>query len=262
MKIVSRYLEHTLTRDNVRRDKHFSHALSLAKKLVAEKLVPQLPAELARAAEKKGSAADYLALFQYARTQLKPKQLVYRLCGGGAVSHEKVLAPGGMLVVSGARTPLVERLIDGGTAVLERELEPFVSADRVVIADEVFTYAAPPEKPTPAEFAGALKELLSELSFSRVEVSEVRGAAAELPFVWLEALSRCVTREEAEASLFSKKKGGVLCFNLAHPAVEKAVPLLTRAPRLAAMLFARMVLVHEGKLSAARDEALTKWGLA
>lgn len=270
MKIVSRYLEHTLTRDNVRRDKHFAHAMGLAKKLVEEKLVPQLPKELAAAAEKKGNGADHLALLRFARQVLKPKQLTYRLCLGGAAPHDavaKYVAGEGMLVVSEVRTAVVDRLLDAGVPVLERaqaeEIGSLVRAGRVVAADEVFTYAAPPEKPTPVEFARALAALLSEAGakVAQVEASEVRGAAAEQPFVALDALSRCVTKQQAVASLFGRSKPGVLCFNLAHPAVKKAAPLFSSAPRLAAVLLARMVLVHEKKLTVARDEALTRWAL-
>lgn len=54
--------------------------------------------------------------------------------------------------------------------------------------------AAPPEAATPKEFASARVKLLHEAgaSVSAVEVSEVRGAAAKLPFVMLDSLSRPV----------------------------------------------------------------------
>jgi molecular chaperone HtpG len=264
MKIVSRYLEHTLTRDNVRRDKHFSHAMGLAKKLVDEQLVPKLGAELEKAAQVKTSATDWTQLFPFARTRLKPRQLVYRLCGGGAVTHEQLVAQvsrDGALITSPKKTPLVDRLLDAGTAVIDHELHAevaaLVKAKQVVIADEVFTYAAPPERATPAEFAAALRELLE---VPQVEVAEVRGAAADKTYVWLERLSRCVSVTDAIKPVLGRKSG-VLCLNLAHPAVAKAAPLFAKKPRLAALLIARLVLVHEGKLSAAKDQALTKWGL-
>ncbi len=269
MKIVSRYLEHTLTRDNVRRDRHFSRAMSLAKDLVNEKLLVQLPGELRAAAERKDGAADFRTLFLFAAVRLKVKQLSYRLTGGGSVSHEvlmKNVSEEGFLTVSSRRTALVDRLLDARWPVLELEpgdVPSLLKAKRTVIADEYFTYAAPPEVPTPKEFGSALVTLLREAgaAVSQVEVSEVRGAAAKVPFVLLEAFSRPVPEVVATGSAFSRKAPGLLCFNLAHEAIAKAAPLFSRAPRLAAVLMARLVLVNAGKLDAARDEALTRWAL-
>ncbi len=274
MKIVSRYLEHTLTRDNVRRDRHFSRAMSLAKDLVNEKLLVQLPAELKAAAERKDGAADFQTLFQFAMSRLKPKQLSFRLTGGGCVSHEalmKNVGEEGFLTVSTRRTALVDRLLDAKWPVLEldvhqelgRAVVALLKVKRTVIADEHFTYAAPPEVPTPKEFASALVTLLQEAgaAVKQVEVSEVRGAAGKLPFVLLEALSRPVPEEVATGSAFVRKSPGLLCFNSSHEAIAKAAPLFSRAPRLAAVLMARLVLVKASRLDAARDEALTNWAL-
>ncbi len=274
MKIVSRYLEHTLTRDNVRRDRHFSRAMSLAKDLVNDKLLPRLPQELALAAERKDGAADFRTLFLYAVTRLKPKQLSYRLCGGGSVTHDalvKNLGQAGFLTLSHSRTPLVDRLLDGKWPVLELTAGDEMSAavtqllkvKRTVVADEQFTYAAPPEVPTPKEFASALVKLLQEAgaSVNAVEVSEVRGAAAKLPFVMLDALSRPVPDEVARSTAFAWKSPSLVCFNLEHEAIAKAAPLFAKAPRLAAVLMARLVLVSANKLDSARCDNLTKWAL-
>jgi len=274
MKIVSRYLEHTLTRDNVRRDRHFSRAMSLARALVQDKLLTRLPAELSAAAENKQSHADFETLLVFASTRLKPKQLSWRLCGGGSVAHETVVkncAAAGFLTVSPTRTPVVDRLLDAKWPVLElsqsselaRLMPQLLELQRTVVADEHFSYAAPPDVPTPKEFAGALVTLLREAGagIEKVEVSEVRGAASEDPFVLLEALSRPVPESVANGSPFSRKGPGLLCFNLSHEAIAKAAPLFGKSPRLAAVLMARLVLVKASRLDAARDEALTRWAL-
>lgn len=275
MKIVSRYLEHTLTRDNVRRDRHFSRAMSLARDLVKDKLLTQLPAELVRAAERKDGAADFQTLFLFAATRLKPKQLSHRLCGGGSVSHAvlvKNVVDTGYLTLSAERTPLVDRLLDAKWPVLELEagnqlswaLVSLLKVKRTVVADEQFTYAAPPETPTPREFAGALVTLLREAgaTVSKVEVSEVRGAAAKLPFVLLDALAKPVPDDVARGSPFVRKAPSLICFNLEHEAIAGAAPLFARAPRLAAVLMARLVLVSANKLDSSRDLALTRWALS
>ena len=92
-------------------------------------------------------------------------------------------------------------------------------------------------------------------------MSEVRGAAAKLPFVLLDALSRPVPQDVAQGSPFARRAPALLCFNLEHEAIAKAAPLFSRAPRLAAVLMARLVLVKNARLDASRDEALTKWAL-
>ena len=274
LKIISRYLEHTLTRDNVRRDRHFSRAMSLAHQLVEDQLRARLPAELALAADSKDGAADFQTLFLYASTRLKPRQLSYRLCGGGGVTHEAVvknLNEAGFLTLSAVRTPLVDRLLAAKWPVLDPEMGgellaaivAVLKVQRTVTADDQFTYAAPPEVPTPREFASALLELLGAAGgrVTQVEVSEVRGAAAKLPFVLLDALSKPVTDDVARGSAFSRKAPSLLCFNLAHEAIARAAPLFSAAPRLAAVLMARLVLVNANKLDASRDEALTRWAL-
>ena len=274
MKIVSRYLEHTLTRDNVRRDRHFSRAMSLARDLVEDKLLPQLPAELRAAADQKHSAADFETLLLFASSRLKPQQLSYRLCGGGNVSHDALFAhcaQAGFLTVSAEKTPLVDRLLAAKWPVIELTdstslslaIVQLLKARRTLIADEHFSYAAPPDSPTPPEFAGALATLLREAGarIAQVEVAQVRGAASKRPFVMLDALSSPVPDEVVKGSPFARKTPGLLCFNLGHETIAKAAPLFSRAPRLAAVLMARLVLVKDGKLDAARDEALTRWAL-
>lgn len=275
LKIVSRYLEHTLTRDNVRRDRHFSRALELARALVKDKLLAQLPAELEKAAASKSGAADWETLFLFARHRLRPAQLTYRLVGGGAASHAQLVDTVKALkalIVSPTRTPLVERLLDAKLPVLDVQwgttlgeaVCALVGAKQTRVADEHFTYAAPPERATPREFAAALEELLADAGaqIERVELSEVRGAAADQPWVLLDALSRPSPVQQARSSAFQRKAPKVLCFNLAHEAVGRAAPLLQRAPRLAAVLLARLVLVSASRLDAARDAALTRWALS
>lgn len=274
LKIVSRYLEHTLTRDNVRRDRHFTRAMDLARALVKDKLLPQLPAELKAAAEAKHGPADWETLFFFARDRLKPRQLTWRLVGGGGVSHDALAAhvkDTKALTVSSARTPLVQRLLDAGIPVLDVAQGTalgdaaceLLGVRQTRVADEHFTYAAPPERATPKEFASALRGLLEDAGakLEQVELSEVRGAAADRPWVLLDALSRPISLEQARRSLFERKAPGVLCFNLAHEAVGQAAPLFQRAPRLAAVLMARLVLVSASRLDAARDAALTRWAL-
>ena len=90
----------------------------------------------------------------------------------------------------------------------------------------------------------------------------MRGCAADEALVLLDALGQPLPRQRARSSAFARKAPPVLCFNAGHPAVAKAAPLFSQAPRLAAVLMARLVLVSASKLDAARDAALTKWALS
>lgn len=274
LKIVSRYLEHTLTRDDVRRDKHFSRAMDLAHALVKDQLVPRVSQELKAACERRDGSADATTLFEFARARLKPKELWWRLTGGGAVAHEELAAHvkrEGFLTIAPTRTPLVERLLAAKWPVLElavgtrhtAEALAFLKSKRAVEADSFFTYAAPPERPTNKPFASALLELLRDAGagIEQVEVSTLRGAEAEEEWALLDALSRPVTIERARSSPFVRGSPRVLLLNDGHEAVEKAAKLFDRAPRLAAVLMARLVLVSHGKLDQARDAALTGWAL-
>lgn len=275
LKIVSRYLEHTLTRDDVRRDKHFSRAMKLAHQLVDEKLLPRLPEELKLAAERRDGARDFDALFDFAATRLKPKQLSWRLTGGGAIAHETLaqhVKAEGFLTVATTRSPTVQRLLDAKWPVLE--LAPghvrtnaaltLLKCRHVAEADLTFLYAAPPERPTPGPFASALTGLLNDAGahVKSVEVSEVRGAKDTEAWALLDGLSKPVTADRARSSPFVRGAPPLLCLNLHHPSVAKAVPLFSSAPRLAAVLMARLVLVTHGRLDATRDEALTGWALS
>lgn len=274
LKIVSRYLEHTLTRDDVRRDKHFSRAMELATTLVKEQLLPRVSQELKTACERKDGSKDATTLFNFARARLKPKDLWWRLTGGGAVSHDDLLShvkKEKFATFATARTPLVQRLLDAKWPVLEFALGTQSANDALELlklkhareADKHFTYAAPPERPTNAVFASALLELLQDAGaqIEQVEVSELRGAEAKEHWALLDAMSKPVTLERARSSPFANGAPKVLCLNEGHEAVERASKLFATAPRLAAVLMARLVLVSHGRLDSARDSALTGWAL-
>jgi hypothetical protein len=66
---------------------------------------------------------------------------------------------------------------------------------------------------------------------------------------------------EAVRPLVRKRKHPTLCLNLEHPNVSAAAALMRRAPRLAALLWARQLLVRHGLLDAKTDAYLTAWSL-
>ena len=269
LKVVSRTLEHTLTRDDVRRDEHFHRAMEVARKLAEGPLLAALPAELEKAAARKDGAEDWRTLFRYATDRLPKKQLVLRAPGGGAIAPTRLQDP---LAASTEKTALTDRLVARGIAVVDADPDAhFAEAvakalglTRVAAAQTAFTYAEPTTTTPPEGFAAALCELLKTAgcTVAAVALAEVRGAAEHEPCIFVESVGRPVGLAGALVWLQRKKKHPTLCLNLSHPSVAKSRDLMQRAPRLSALLWARQLLVRHGLLDAKTDAALTAWGLA
>lgn len=269
LKIVSRTLEHTLTRDNVRRDEHFNRAMTIAKKLADGPLLAALPEELRKAAGRPDGAEDWRTLFRYASERLSKKHLWLRAPGGGA------LEPKGFpdrLVVASARSPITERLVAARIPVVECSPEEqfaetvakVFGLDGIDAAHLAFTYAEPPAAPPPAGFVAALTELLAGVScpVEAVTLADVRGAGADHPYIFVEAVGRPIAAARARLELQPKKKHGILCLNAGHADVAFGRELMVRAPRLSALLWARQLLVKRRLLTAKADAYLTAWGLS
>lgn len=270
VKIVSRTLEHTLTRDNVLRNEAFARAMAVARQLAAGPLLEGLSAELRKAAEHEGGADDWRALWRFASTRLNRGQLWLRAPGGGAHPASELKGPD--LLVSPNPTPVAQRLVAAGTVVTEcDEAEPFAfelrnlfKAKRLVRCDQVFSYAEPPTVAQPGAFASALSELLSGAGcpVEAVAVAEVRGAGEGEAWIFTEALGRPTALEDSAKKLKRRGKHPMLCLNRTHPLVAKSAPLLSSAPRLAALLMARVLLVRYGLLDEKTDAYLTGWALS
>jgi len=269
LKVVSASLEHTLTRDNVKRDESFARALAAAKRLADGPLLAALPAELEKAAARPDGKDDWRTLFRYACKRLPKKALKLRAPGGGVVEPR---LENGELVVSRDRTPMSQRLVAAGVCVVEAHRdEPLadtvaaaLGAKSVRDADEGFTYAEPATAAAPEGFSAALTELLAgaKCPVEGVALAHVRGAGGTEPYVFIEAVGRPIAVAAAGKKLERKKKHGLLCLNLGHDAVAGTVPLMKRAPRLSALLWARQLLVRQRLLDPETDAYLTSWALS
>lgn len=274
VRVVSRYLEHTLTRDNVRRDRHFDKVAALARALADGALKDRLPEESRLAAQRPDGAADWQVLFRYARAAADASKLHYRLAGGGAASHRDVaraVSREGALVVSPGVTPVSERLVAAGVPVLEaapgealtNELALAFGAKAVRLADEGYTFAEPPGKDAPTIFLEALFEALrmGGVTARGVLVSELKGALAEARWARIEAAGVPVQAQVARADALARHAPPLLCLNAKHPQVAAALPLFHQAPRLASLLLARCVLVAGERLTEKVDLELTRRAL-
>jgi len=157
-KVKSRWLEHTLTRDNVMRDKNFQKTLGLVRRLsetdLAEKLETELEA-LAREADPAKAAREWSrrlpclkALFEgfWAKRKRADWKLIPTV-EGRALSMSEVrraaALSGGKLYHDAARTPVAAKLLSKGVPVLLTgpwlgELEAFGGEGHVFEASSAF----------------------------------------------------------------------------------------------------------------------------
>lgn len=274
VRVVSRYLEHTLTRDNVRRDRHFDKVATLARALADRALKDRLPEESRLAAERPDGAADWQVLFRYARAAADATKLHFRVAGGGSAPFKDVaraVAKDEVLVISPGRTPVSERLVAAGVPVLEaapgealaNELLATFGVKHWCLADDGYTFAEPPGKDAPTIFLAALDESLrlGGVSTRGVLVSELKGALAQERWARIESPGVPVQAAVARLDAFARGAPPLLCLNARHPQVAAALPLFHSAPRLASLLLTRAVLVAGERLGEKVDFELTQRAL-
>jgi hypothetical protein len=273
VKAVSRWLEHTLTRDNVRRDKGFARVAKKAKELAEGPLKARLSEELRRTATDPTLREDWRVVFHYAYSRLKPGQLWLRRPGGGALEGEQVYkrSPARSLWVAERRSPLVERLDAAGVPVVEAMPQDTLDGllrrfelKEAMSAEAMWTHAEPISLDSAPAFSAALCDALELLrSPARtVVVTRLHGACAELPFAVVPALGKPVMASTAAGSPFGRKAEPTLVLNSGHSDIARLGPLFDRAPRLAALLVARRLAVYFGALNEESERALTGWALS
>ncbi len=176
------------------------------------------------------------------------------------------------LLVSPTATPVAARLLAAGTAVVEcDEAEPFAKevlgllrAESLLRCDRGFSYAEPSTNAQPVAFAAALAELLAGAGcpVEGVAIAAVRGAGEEEAWIFTQALGRPTPRAASTLALKRKRQHPLLCLNRTHPLVDRSAALRDLAPRLAALLMARLLLVRFGLLDEKTDAYLTGWALS
>lgn len=273
VKVVSKHLEHTLTRDSVRKDEGWAYVKKLATSLAKGALMKALPEALKSAAARPDGARDFATLWSFAAPRLPRHALHLRAPKGGALPFRQVAKATRAttsLAISVERTPLVERLLAHGFPVAEgavgsdvvESLEPYLGASGHALAGGLYTCAVPPDGVLPGLDA-ALRPLLEQLGVrtSQLAVATLLGANETRPFARIEAIGRPLLRDAASSSPFAWRGPPVLCFNRSHDGVAAALGLFTTVPKLAALLLARVVAVQRPWRRGA-DEALIEWALS
>lgn len=275
-KILSRYLEHTLTRDNVRRDRHFERALSLVRRLADKPMRDRLQVELKAAAADPARRGDHAALLRFAQGRL-PLEEVWLRTVTGQVVDGAALAAGcdrvGAVVVARAVTPLEEALEASGIPVLPGDgNDEGVNAARILLGDvryqvraagSIFAIGFPDGRPEAAALAEAVARFLgvAGAEVDEVHVGAVQGAGAADRALRLHGAGRPTRIKEARQPVFRASGPAVLYLNTADDAVASAVALAGRSPRLAGLLMARLLCVSEGALGERIDRQLTESAL-
>lgn len=240
-KLRSMYLEHTLTRDNVVRDKHYDKALAVLDRAVTGLLPVRLFEELSE------HPADVhlwkLAVDLVGRHKDLPRAcLELRLFPGyaGQLSLSDLKrAP--RVAWSPTSSPLVESLLSQKVAVLTGESWPLELARQfmdVPLAEDrwFLTQTLRPE----GELAQLLEVANQLLPGPRLQGGDFRWCGRLCSRVSL----MCSNPGQAEPVGKGKK---LTLVNLSHPLVEDLARVVVRDPSLAGYLLGRAVLLENGR---------------
>jgi len=295
-KISSRYLEHTLTRDNVLHDEHFAKALGLVRGLVADALPAHLFALLEGAAAGAADPED-VALDDDARRLLEtatrhpeayvglPRQVASRSvvprAGGGLATLEEAARAkrGGRLFWTPTPGLLSARATDELRAVILRADAPDEALPALLARlpgpparrlDQAYCTSEPARDAVEAARWAPLERALGALlSAWGARISGVRAAhlAKGGPLAGAVAITQATPGEltpvdEARAvgtGLLSRRRWVLM--NADHPLVDDLLGLAAATPSLAAYLAAKLLFLGT-RLDPEVDGALARLALA
>jgi molecular chaperone HtpG len=269
VKIQDARLGHTISRDDVRRDEHFDHALAFARDVARGSLVNVASNELHKAADAHDLARHrtLLGALAAAGVQLEKNALyfplVQPLAGKRAICADQL---GDAVWTSARVSHLTAALADEGTPVLladDPEQVASVLGSAVRSAERELTAITPVE---PTDDDVALLALLHEL-FDRVHrppaaivFATLAGARADrLAVAGKHDVAHVVDRDEAARDPFALLRRRVLVLSAEHPDVRAA---RSGDPVLAASLLARAVLLQHRLLDASRSRKIVEHTLA
>lgn len=272
-RLKSRYLEHTLTRDNVIRDKQYEKALQIVGSVVKNELCEHFFAMVVRLHEA-GRTEDLDNLMHHSASFLgnwrkglkRPfhKRPLFPTLHGGCVSISEIrwsafregavyldAAPNAVTVALEKQgVPVIASPCpDGGVA---SALQAVTGCPPRVASASV---AAPPLLDEPAEeIRGVQDALLDILSQGKRGIASVRLAGFDYEGSCVKTLPCLVQAADGDpVRLFRRsywrgiKLGpGVLLLNAHHPLVRRALETSARAPLLSAFVLAKAALLQDG----------------
>ena len=270
MRVKSRYLEHTLTRDNVRQDAQYEKVMALVRRQVEEALRPALVQYLERVAAEPGDDQPHgpglaLALL-YARL---PSMALHRTCSrarifptveGEAVSFRRLRKQERVLFAPHANH--VTRLLAaaGTPVVLEHHgLAAHLRVCGLKVAPVDLVYYTAVEVPQDEAATALLREVdhLVDSAWSRVDHLRL----GDLDYPGSLVVRRLFVRQREPFGLTRAGEedrpgllGGarVVVLNVQHPLVRACLALSQTDSPLAAMLLAQALISTEGRVSERR----------
>lgn len=266
VKVSSRYLEHTLTRDNVLHDDHYQKALDIVQRLAGRPLHDALFARL----EAGGTTHDWRALASRLRLRALPEALFAQPvvpAEGGPVALQalrKAKEPTYYAAASDALTRAshaeglrVLLVGDEGPALCAAVVE--VTGKEPLDLQRNFVLPAPATPAEEAAFRPLLPLLVAHLGHLKL-AALVPGHEPSLAdhvgvvVLRLDVPTPITEVHRIETGFLARKR--TLVVNLDHPAVAALVARAAREPELCAWLLARLLLLERGELDAAREAAL------
>ena len=256
-------LEHTLSRDSVRRDAHYANAMKLARRVIDRDLTRAVHEALPTSVAPDRVLATALA----AGLALDPERIELALMSGASESVQRLRRRDAVFAAT-APSPLSEAASAAQVAILDLS----VAADpaRYLAAIAELLGAAPPSVEAALTLASPVIESGSDLALLdgvRELLGEVHRAPSEIRLVTLEgALSgarlvsgvdappRVLTREEATENVFALIRRPPLWLDVTDPLVYAARAAATTRPSLAAAVLARGILLDRGLLDDDRDD--------
>ncbi len=279
-KIDSRYLEHTLSRDQVVQEEHFLKAMAIVRGLAAKELPARL-FELLEARVANGGEVEPLYSMACTALDREPglsKRMAERKVLADATGRPIPLGEarragrGKKLYYDTATSPLMQALLDDGILVVRAAADSWaarllqrLSSSPVHRANEVFCQPVAPDasheaaRYRPLEAAvqrlfGAHSEEVTELTFAHFAY-EGSSIAHRVAITQKQAgeVTRLEEIQKLSGSVFSRKR--VLVVNLDHPTVAHLVALASREPELSAYVLLKLFHLR-GELSPELDGQL------
>ncbi|MEM7357141.1 MAG: hypothetical protein AAF657_40375, partial [Acidobacteriota bacterium] len=286
-RVDSRYLEHTLTRDNVLRDENYDKAMARVSELLEETLPAHLFSELHRHVEEGGEIPPPLLAFAASQLQAWgarhggpegafesgriPEARIFATHSGAALSVREAVAAGGAgrLFTAAVVTPVVEALARRGDRVVACAKGDGVHRLLTILVEK------PPEAneafclPLPLEWPGPSHRVLAagihrSLEASGAKVAEVRfghlgyeGSAVADRVALVQRTFGELTPigdvHDLPTQLLARRRQVVI--NADHPTVERLLQLVPREPELAAYVAVKLLYLR-GHLTPELDTRL------
>lgn len=288
-KINSRYLEHTLTRDNVLRDDNFHKAMEIAQGLADGPLLDRLYEQLARAVADGGTGPEVDFLYATLGTVLATRKarpgdmderVFYKTLRGGeaTISEIRRAHRQGRLLVDTKDAPLIEALESREGSIVLAVAPKTVAYETLTIllvgepprANERFCHPVPATSGAEDRAWEPLRKGISRLFEGHgAKLSDVAMAHFAYPgssiarqvAITQQELGEVTAVEDAKGlgrSFFSRRR--VLVVNADHPTVRRLIEVSAAEPEFASYVLAKLFFLR-GELSTTLDGDLLKHAL-